>query len=103
MEAHYGGTLVPGDFVCIARHGYLELGWFAKEGKGTLHFYCFRSLQLRMKDNHTLHKNSIAKPYVGVKWFNTIRISDPFSVLSSHEDRVAYVKGTQILKDLKLI
>lgn len=38
----YGGQIVPGDFIVISYNNYLDFGWYAGNGSGTLQYYGMR-------------------------------------------------------------
>lgn len=46
----YGGQIVPGDFIVISYNNYLDFGWYAGNGSGTLQYYGMRGPGCAYKD-----------------------------------------------------
>jgi hypothetical protein len=103
MNIRYGGVLKSGDFIVVGRQGYFDLGWFIKEGKNTVHYYCFRRVGNYLRNAEEFNAK-MCKTHAGISYAgNVIKVIYPEEILVLPNDFEAYVKGSEILKNLKLI
>jgi hypothetical protein len=103
MNIRFGGDLKPGDLIAVGRMGYLELGWFVKEGKGTVHYYSFRAVQSYLNSTATFNPKD-CKKHANINYYGTVvKITCPEEILVIPTDFATYINGTEILKTLKLI
>jgi hypothetical protein len=107
MNINYGGNLKSGDFIAVARQGYLELGWFEKEGKNTVHYFLLRNINWSIKefnkDKNAKRFYSTVKTHAMMDPYKVIKINYPEEILVRSQDFEDFKTGTELLKQFKFI
>jgi hypothetical protein len=122
----YGGQLVPGDFIAVSYSNYIDLGWYAGDGRGTLQYYsmrgpimCYRDYESWLKyTDEEKAKNKwmtsrfdkgftrkcIWKSYINsVHRTRVIKLTNVEEIITEQEDRIDNEKSREVMIKLNLV
>jgi hypothetical protein len=108
MNIKYGGELKSGDFIAVARQGYLELGWFEKQGTNTIHYFLLNNVKWTLnhckdEDNNNAKEHyRCMKSHASDNHNRAVKIFYPEEILGA-DDLEDYKTGTELLKKFKFI
>lgn len=120
----YGGNIVPGDFIAVSNGNYINFGWYAGDGRGTLQYYDLNCpaglhkdyLQFQKDRSHLsswrvkqfeklgFSRKLLWKHYINaVHATRVIKISHPEDIFTTPEDRKQYELSRQAMIELNFI
>jgi len=122
----YGGQLVPGDFIAVSNGNYIDFGWYAGDGRGTLQYHtmrgpsvCYNQYKdwLRYSDEEKGKNKWMSKRYekgftmkcIWKSFINSVhgarvmKITNIEDIFTDQEDRKIYEDSKQALITLKFI
>jgi hypothetical protein len=106
-DVKYGGTLIKGDMIAVARDGSINIGFYVGiSNNRTLHYYELGQLHWahhyweKNKDKEGYKFNKPTVYYVYPNEWKVMKISP--DVLTNPEDLEYYEKALLMLKELKI-
>lgn len=121
----YGGQLSVGDFIAVSNGNYINFGWYAGDGRGTLQYYWMRgagqiyeeylnwqkdpasvkhSWHVKMFEKHGFSMKLFWKCYINaVHDSRVVKITHPEDIFTDQEDRISYEKSKEALIKLNFI
>lgn len=125
-QLKYGGQIVPGDLILVAYGNYLDFGWYAGNGRGTVQYYTMRGPAvayleyekwLKMSDKEKAENKwmtsrfikgftakSFWKSYINSPHPTRImKVTNPEDIFTEQEDRELYERSKEVMIKINLV